>query len=203
MMGMWWLHPWSPRAANVPWRWPALTAVLGQGLTPNQRVGASQLLQVQMKTQGIIQPGSYHHSLAQAWEQGQKTWEEVQGGNRKHRKQDGVAIAKRKQDFVSFSSSLESCSSPSASPQSGWCCLWEDQRYLFFSFWWDVFVMRQWGRNHSEKISAEINESEGIAACSSAAINELKEQNPVAPVKQLKTTITRHWAWETETALVC
>lgn len=119
---------------------------------------------------------------------------EVQGENMKHRKHDGEAIAKMKQDLTSFSSSLESCSSPSASPQSGWCCTWEDQTYLFFSFQWDVFVMRQWGRNHSEKNSEEINESEGIAACSSAAINDLKEQNPVALVKQLKTTIIRDWA---------
>lgn len=54
--------------------------------------------------------------------------------------------------------------------------------------------MRQWGRNQSEKNSEEINESEGIAACSSGAVNDLKEQNPVAPVKQLKTTIIRDWA---------
>lgn len=54
--------------------------------------------------------------------------------------------------------------------------------------------MRQWGRNHSEKNSEEINESEGIAPCSSGAVNDLKEQNPVAPVKQLKTTIIRDWA---------
>lgn len=72
--------------------------------------------------------------------------------------------------------------------------MWEDQRYLFFSFWWHVFVLRQRGRNHCEKISEEINESEGIAACSSAAISDLKEQNTVAPVKQLKTTIIRDWA---------
>lgn len=54
--------------------WPVSTAVHGQGLTPNQRVGASQPLQVQMKFQGIIQPGSHHHPLAQAWKREQKTW---------------------------------------------------------------------------------------------------------------------------------
>lgn len=45
---------------------PAQTAVHGQGLTPNQRAGGPQPLQVQMETQGILQAGSHHHLPAQA-----------------------------------------------------------------------------------------------------------------------------------------
>lgn len=44
---------------------PAQTAVHGQ-VTPNQRAGGSQPLQVQMETQGILQPGSHHCLLPQA-----------------------------------------------------------------------------------------------------------------------------------------
>lgn len=202
-MEMWWLHPWPPRAGNVPWYVTSLHSCpwAGTDTKPKSWCFAAS-------PSGNENPGDNSAWLSSLFigtslRTGTENMGEVQGENVKHSKHYGKAIVKMKQDLISFSSSLESCSSPSASPQSGWCCMWEDQRYLFFSFWWHVFAMRQWGRNHCEKISEEINESEGIAACSSAAISDLKEQNPVAPVKQLKTTIIRDWAWETETALVC
>lgn len=182
--------------------WPACTVVHGQGLNAKRKSWCSTASLSAHENPADNSAWFLSSFIGTSLRTGTENVGKVQGENMKHRKHDGEAIAKRKQDLISSSSSLESCSSPSSSLQSGWCCSWEDQRYLFFSFWWDVFVMRQWGRNHSEKNSEEINESEGIAACSTAAINELKEQNPVVPVKQLKTTIIRDWAWETETALV-
>lgn len=87
IMGMWWLHPWSPCAGNVPWNMTSVHSCPWAGLTPNQRAGASQPLQVQMKTQGIIslvlitihwhkpENGNRKHGRSAGWKHvAQKTW---------------------------------------------------------------------------------------------------------------------------------
>lgn len=179
--------------------WPAQTGVHGQGLTPNQRAGGSQRLQMQIEIQGMLQPGSHHHWSAQAG-----LWiVALRRRDRKHVGEGWRSDCKRRQDLISCSSSLGSCSSSSALPQSVWCCLWEDQSWDFFHSGGMFLLWGSGGETMVKKVLEKKMKVWGSLHVPAAAVSQLKEQNPVASEKQLKTTSMRDWAWQTEMVLVC
>lgn len=116
IVGMWWLHPWLPCAGNVPWDVTSSHCCPWAGTYTKPKSWCFTASPSANENPGDNSAWLSLLFIGISLRTGPENMGEVQDENMKHRKHDGEAIAKRKQGFISFSSSLESCSSPSSSP---------------------------------------------------------------------------------------